>query len=154
LISVAGDVSNPEDAKRIVDTALGAWGKIDILVNNAGIYGPKGPVDEVEWDQWVKAVAINLVGSALMCRTCLPNFKAQKYGKIIQISGGGATKPMPMVSAYAASKAAVVRFAETVAQEVKGFNIDVNSIAPGALNTKMLAEILEAGPERVGHRFY
>jgi NAD(P)-dependent dehydrogenase (short-subunit alcohol dehydrogenase family) len=61
---------------------------------------------------------------------------------------------MPMVSAYAASKAAVVRFAETLAQEVKAFNIDVNCIAPGALNTKMLSEILQAGPQRVGQQFY
>jgi NAD(P)-dependent dehydrogenase (short-subunit alcohol dehydrogenase family) len=154
LLGVTGDVSEPEDAQHIVDRTLIAWGKIDILVNNAGVYGPKGPIDDVDWDLWVKAVGINLAGSVLMCRTVLPHFRRQKYGKIIQISGGGATKPMPMVSAYAASKAAVVRFAETLAQEVRAFNIDVNCIAPGALNTKMLGEILQAGPERVGQQFY
>ena len=61
--------------------------------------------------EWVRAIEINLLGSALMCRAVLPHFKAQHYGKIIQLSGGGATNPLPYISAYAASKAAVVRLA-------------------------------------------
>jgi len=70
------------------------------------------------------------------------------------ISGGGATKPLPFLSAYAASKAAVVRFGETLAGELSESGIDVNSIAPGALNTRLLDEVLAAGPEKVGHSFY
>jgi 3-oxoacyl-[acyl-carrier protein] reductase len=84
----------------------------------------------------------------------LPHLKAQRYGKIIQLSGGGATNPMPRISAYAVSKAAIVRFAETLAEEVRGTGIDINSIAPGALNTRMLDEVLEAGPDKVGKDFY
>jgi 3-oxoacyl-[acyl-carrier protein] reductase len=84
----------------------------------------------------------------------LPHFKQRQYGKIIILSGGGATKPLPHLSAYAASKAAVVRFAETLAEEVKDFHIDVNTVAPGALNTRLLDEILTAGPEKVGQAFY
>ena len=61
---------------------------------------------------------------------------------------------MPFISAYAASKAAIVRFAETLAEEVKDDGIDVNSIAPGALNTRLLDEVLEAGPQKVGKAFY
>jgi NAD(P)-dependent dehydrogenase (short-subunit alcohol dehydrogenase family) len=80
--------------------------------------------------------------------------KKNRSGKIIFISGGGATKPLPNLSAYAVSKAGVVRFAETLAEEVKDFNIEVNSVAPGALNTRLLDEILTAGPEKVGHTFY
>ena len=68
--------------------------------------------------------------------------------------GGGATNPLPPLSAYAASKAAVVRFAETLAEEVRSYYIDVNSIAPGALNTRLLDEVIEAGPEKVGAAFY
>jgi 3-oxoacyl-[acyl-carrier protein] reductase len=70
------------------------------------------------------------------------------------LSGGGATKPLPFLSAYAASKAGLVRFGETLAEEVKEFGIDVNLVAPGALNTRLLDEVLEAGPERVGEAFY
>ena len=97
---------------------------------------------------------ININGSVLMSRVVLPYFKERRYGKIIQLSGGGATNPLPRISAYAVSKAAIVRFAETLAEEVRGLGIDVNAIAPGALNTGMLDEILAAGPEKVGAEFY
>jgi NAD(P)-dependent dehydrogenase (short-subunit alcohol dehydrogenase family) len=76
--------------------------------------------------------------------------KALGGGKIINLSGGGATSPLPSISAYAASKAAVVRFTETLAEELRPHRIDVNAMAPGPLNTRMLDEMLEAGPEAVG----
>jgi 3-oxoacyl-[acyl-carrier protein] reductase len=95
-----------------------------------------------------------LFGSVLMTRAMLPHFKSNRYGKIVQLSGGGATSPLPRISAYAASKAAVVRFAETLAEEVRGTGIDVNAIAPGALNTRLLDQVLEAGPASVGEDFY
>jgi 3-oxoacyl-[acyl-carrier protein] reductase len=89
-----------------------------------------------------------------MCRAVLPHFKGRHYGKIIQLSGGGATNPLPRLSAYAASKAAIVRFAESLALEVKADGIDVNSIAPGALNTRMMNQLLSAGPAVVGDAFF
>ena len=150
----AGDVSRPDDVARIVRRALEALPHLDILVNNAGIYGPMGPIEDVSWDDWVHAMQVNLFGSVLMCRALVPHLKRLGYGKIIQLSGGGATGPMPNISAYAASKAAVVRFAETLAGEVKAHRIDVNAIAPGPLNTRLLEELLEAGPARVGTQMY
>ena len=101
-----------------------------------------------------QAIEINLYGSILMCRALLPHFKAHRYGKIVQLSGGGATNPLPRLSAYAASKAAIVRFAETLAEEVRADRIDVNAMAPGALNTRLLDEVLAAGPDQVGPAFY
>lgn len=154
IIAEAADVANAEDVARVVEKAISAFGTVQILVNNAGVYGPKGAIEEIDWDEWVSAIQINLFGSVLMCRALLPHLKAQQYGKIIQISGGGATNPLPRISAYAASKAAVVRFAETLAEEVRQDGIDVNSIAPGALNTRLIDEVLEAGPEKVGQAFY
>jgi NAD(P)-dependent dehydrogenase (short-subunit alcohol dehydrogenase family) len=127
---------------------------LSVLVNNAGVYGPKGPIESVSTEAWARAVEINLLGSVWMSAAVVPHFKKQRYGKIIQLSGGGATAPLPRLSAYAASKAAVVRFAETLAEELRHDGIDVNSIAPGALNTRLLDEVLEAGPERVGAEFY
>lgn len=149
-----GDVSNPADVERIVARALRVFGRVHVLVNNAGIYGPMGAIEDVDWEAWTRAVAINLYGSVLPCRVLVPHFKAHGYGKIVQLSGGGATNPMPRVSAYAASKAAVVRFAETLAQEVAPFGIDVNAIAPGALDTRMLDQAIAAGPDVVGQAFY
>lgn len=152
--AVPADVSDSQSVEQLVKTILQRFGRIDILVNNAGIYGPMGPIEEVDWAQWIRAIEINLFGSILMCRAVLPAMKEQQKGKIIQLSGGGATNPMPNVSAYAVSKAAIVRFAETLAEEVRDFNIDVNAIAPGALNTRMLDEVLAAGPEKVGQAFF
>ncbi len=148
------DVSDIQSVEQLLKTTLQRFGRIDILVNNAGIYGAMGPIEEVDWTQWIKAIEINLFGSILMCRAVLPAMKEQHKGKIIQLSGGGATNPMPNISAYAVSKAAIVRFAETLAEEVREFNIDVNSIAPGALNSRMLDEVLAAGQEKVGQAFF
>lgn len=148
------DVASETDVDRFTKNAIDAFQRIDVLVNNAGIYGPLGSIESIDWAAWVKAIEINLLGSVYCCRALLPHFKTNRYGKIIQLSGGGATNPLPRISAYAASKAAIVRFAETLAEEVKEYRIDVNSIAPGALNTRLLDEVLAAGPEAVGEAFY
>lgn len=152
--SLSADVSKQADVEAVVKATLSEFGSCQILVNNAGVYGPKGEIETVDWSEWVRAMEINIFGSVLICRELLGHFKQQGYGKIIQLSGGGATNPLPRISAYAASKAAIVRFAETLAEEVRGLGIDVNCIAPGALNTRMLDEVLDAGPENVGHAFY
>src|SRR3989304_6981866 len=154
VIALVADVSREYDVRELTEMTVQQFGRIDILVNNAGIYGPKGEIESVDWEEWTRAIEINLYGSILMCRAVVPYFKIQRYGKIVQLSGGGATNPLPRISAYAVSKAAVVRFAETLAEEVRSQNIDVNAIAPGALNTRMLNEVLEAGPEKVGKNFY
>jgi NAD(P)-dependent dehydrogenase (short-subunit alcohol dehydrogenase family) len=154
VLAVAADVSSEDRVAGLASLALSTFTQVHALVNNAGVYGPLGPIEEVDWRAWVEAVEINLFGSILMCRALLPHFKARRYGKIVQLSGGGATAPLPRMSAYAASKAAIIRFAETLAEEVRGDGIDVNAIAPGALNTRMLDEVLAGGPERVGKAFY
>ena len=148
------DVSKAAEIERLVATAFRIFPRLHILVNNAGVYGPMGPIEEVDWDAWVQAIEINLFGSVLLCRAVLPHFKAHGYGKIVQLSGGGATNPLPWISAYAASKAAIIRFAETLAEEIREYHIDVNSIAPGALNTRLLDEVLAAGSQKVGQAFY
>ena len=80
--------------------------------------------------------------------------KKNGSGKIINLSGGGATNPLPRLNSYATSKAAVVRLTETLAEEYAGTRIDINAIAPGALNTRLLEEVLDAGPEIIGEKFY
>jgi NAD(P)-dependent dehydrogenase (short-subunit alcohol dehydrogenase family) len=144
------DVANRADVDVLFAAAASAFGKLDIVVNNAGVYGPMGTIDTIDWDDWVQAITINLNGLVYCCRKAVEAFKPQRYGKIINLSGGGATNPLPGISAYAASKAAVVRFTETLALEVKELGIDVNAVAPGALATRLTDQLIAAGPERVG----
>ena len=151
---IVADVAESESVDALIDFAIDKMGRIDILVNNAGIYGPKGPTDSVDWAQCVQAINVNLLGSVLMCRAVLTQMKSQRYGKIVQLSGGGATNPLPNLSSYAVSKAGIVRFIETLAIEAAEYGIDANSIAPGALNTRMLDEILASDSETVGKEFY
>jgi len=145
------DVSKREDVKRMVRSTIHEFGKVDILVNNAGILGPVGPVVDNDVKEWIKTVNINLIGAFICTKMVLPIMIERRQGKIINLSGGGATGPRPRFSAYAASKAALVRFTETLAEEVKEFNIQVNAIAPGALNTRMHDQVLAVG-EAAGER--
>jgi 3-oxoacyl-[acyl-carrier protein] reductase len=164
------DVSDEKQVNELVAFALRELGSVDALVLNAGIYGPMGATESVDLAEWKRAVEINLFGVLLPCRAAIPYFKSGKrkaesgnlnvennsgaHKKIIVLSGGGATNPMPNISAYAASKAAVVRLMETLAEELKPFHVDVNAIAPGALATRLVDEVLAAGPERVGAAFF
>jgi 2-dehydro-3-deoxy-L-rhamnonate dehydrogenase (NAD+) len=154
ILTRVADVSNPEHCRATAEHARAELPNPCVLVNNAGIYGPFGLIEDNDWSEWVKAIEINLFGVVLMCREFLPQMRAGSYGKIINLSGGGATAPLPRVSSYAASKAAVVRFTETLAEETRGAGIDVNAIAPGALNTRLMDDLIAAGPEKVGTAFF
>jgi NAD(P)-dependent dehydrogenase (short-subunit alcohol dehydrogenase family) len=154
VVSRACDVSSEQQVNDLVAFALRELGSLQSLVLNAGIYGPMGPTESVSLEEWRRAMDINLYGVLLPCRAIIPHFKTAGRGKIVVLSGGGATNPLPNISAYAASKAAVVRLMETLAEELKEFHVDVNAIAPGALATRLVDEVLAAGPEKVGAAFF
>jgi NAD(P)-dependent dehydrogenase (short-subunit alcohol dehydrogenase family) len=148
------DVSSVADVRRVVSRAVEDWGGIDGVVNCAGVLGPAGPTHEVDWDAWQAAVEINLFGTAHISRAVVPHLKAAGRGKLIHLSGGGATRALQGLSGYCASKAGVVRLVEVLAEELCGTNIDVNAVAPGPLDTRMLDETLTSGPESVGQEYY
>jgi NAD(P)-dependent dehydrogenase (short-subunit alcohol dehydrogenase family) len=154
VLACAGDVSSSEQMAELFKRTERELGPVDVLVNNAGVYGPKGPSESVDLDEWISALEINLLGTFIPTRLAIEQMKKKRGGKIVNLSGGGATNPLPRLSAYAASKAAVVRLTETLAEELREFSIMVNAIAPGALNTRFLDEVLQAGPELVGSTFY
>ena len=154
VLARACDVSSEQQVNDLAAHAIAEFGAVHVLVNNAGVYGPLGPTESVPLAEWTRAIEINLFGVLLPCRALIPHFKSVGRGKIIIISGGGATNPLPNISAYAASKAAVVRLMETLSEELKPHHIDVNAVAPGALKTRMMQEVLDAGPEKVGAAFY
>ena len=127
---VVTDVAESNQVRDLVGRAVNEAGQVDILVNPAGIYGPIGPTADVDVEAWTDAVRVNLFGPLYLCRALLPHMLQRRQGKIVLLGGGGATAPLPNFSSYAASKAAVARLADTLAEEVKAFNIQVNVIAP------------------------
>jgi 3-oxoacyl-[acyl-carrier protein] reductase len=147
---VAADIGDAEQVSRLVDAALREWGGIDILVNAAGAYGPIGPSWKVDAQRWWESVNVNLFGCFLLCQAVIPHMIRARAGNMILLSGGGATAPLPRFSAYAVSKAGVVRLTETLAEELKEFNIRVNAIAPGLVDTRLQDEVLAAGDKAGG----
>jgi NAD(P)-dependent dehydrogenase (short-subunit alcohol dehydrogenase family) len=154
VFAAACDVSSLEQVERMFSDISAHLGPVEILVNNAGVYGPKGRSESIPLAEWARAIEINLYGTLIPCQLGIRHMKRVGRGKIINLSGGGATAPLPRISAYAAAKAAVVRLTETLAEELREFSIAVNAIAPGALNTRMLGEVLNAGSDVVGKSFY
>ena len=144
-LPLVADVSDWQAVQGLVAQTVQRFGGVHILVNNAGIQGPIGPLVENDIDAWLHTLEVNLLGTFLCCKAVLPQMIRQRYGRIVNLSGGGATSPRPCFSAYAASKAAVVRLTETLSEEVGEYSIWVNAIAPGAVNTRMLEETLAAG---------
>src|ERR1051325_5012461 len=150
----ACDVADEKQVNELIALALRELGSVHALVANAGVYGPMGPTEEVDLEEWRRALDINLFGVLLPARALIPHFKKASYGKVIVLSGGGATNPLPNISCYAASKAAAVRLMETFAEELREFHVDVNAVAPGALKTRLVDQVLAAGPEKVGEAFF
>jgi NAD(P)-dependent dehydrogenase (short-subunit alcohol dehydrogenase family) len=150
IFAVQADISKPEDVSLLFAEALKNHNHIDVLINNASILGPIGMGETVAWADWVEAINVNLLGTMLMCREFIPHFKERRAGNIINISGGGAAQSRQRFTAYAASKAAVVRLTETLAEELSEFGISSNAVAPGALNTDMLDIVINAGEKLAG----
>jgi NAD(P)-dependent dehydrogenase (short-subunit alcohol dehydrogenase family) len=146
------DVSNPQEVKKLVNFTLKKFNTIDILVNSAGIYGPISLITDISPDKWLETIKINLFGTFLCIQAVLPVMMKKNKGKIINMSGGGGASPLPRFSAYGTSKAGVIRLTETIADEIKEYKIDINAIAPGAVNTRLLDEVLNAG-EAAGKDF-
>ncbi|MDE2018748.1 MAG: SDR family oxidoreductase [Patescibacteria group bacterium] len=144
-IAISADIANYAAVRRAIGNAVKKFHRLDILVNCAGIQQPIGPFESNDINLWRKNIEVNLLGTVYACKAAISFFKKQKSGSVINFSGGGATSPRPNFSAYAAAKTGVVRFTEILADELKPYRIRVNAIAPGAVNTGMLAEVLKAG---------
>jgi NAD(P)-dependent dehydrogenase (short-subunit alcohol dehydrogenase family) len=153
VLGVAGDVARETDVHRIVRRAERISGALDVLVNAAGRQAPIGAFAGVDLRRWRENIEVNLIGTALCCRAVLPGMIARGRGKIINFSGGGANSARPNFSAYAAAKAGIVRFTETLAEELGPRHIQVYAVSPGAVRTRLIEEILAAPPDQVGTEY-
>lgn len=148
------DVSNPVMVEDVFARIAAGHGRIDVLVCCAGIYGPIGLLEENNPADWKQAIDINLCGTAYSVRAALVHMKRQGFGRIIAMAGGGVggRNIKPNLSAYTTSKFAVCGFVEAVSSELAGSGITINAISPGAVNTRMLEQVLAAG-EKAGKSF-
>jgi NAD(P)-dependent dehydrogenase (short-subunit alcohol dehydrogenase family) len=145
------DVANGEQVRNAVRTVESEFGQIDVLINCAGVIGPIGPLEASDASDWARTIEINLYGSMHLARAVIPGMRERRQGKIILLSGGGAAYARPFFTAYSSSKAAVVRFAESLGQELEDANIQVNAIAPGAIKSRMWDQ-MRAAAMSGGHK--
>lgn len=150
-LRLRADVRDYEQVTAAVERMKVHYGGIQVLVCAAGEQGPIGPFVEAQPKEWAEVVQVNLIGAIHACRAVLPDMIQHRSGKILILVGTGSEEPRPNFSAYAASKTALVRFAETLAEEVRDVNVQVNCLNPGATYTNMTDEILRAG-DRAGWR--
>lgn len=143
--SLACDLGKPDEVAGLIERVKSSFPKFDVLLNNAAIQGPIGTFETNDLAEWQRAVQVNLLAPVALCQGLIPALAAGGGGVIINLSGGGATGPRANFSAYATAKAGLVRFSETLADELKPKGIRVNSIAPGAMKTAMMGEVLAKG---------
>lgn len=144
------DVSIIKQVVTLADFARKIFSQVDILVNNAGVIGPIGLFSKNDLKLWIETININLIGSVLVTHAFLPLMPSSARGKIIQIASSSASAPDPRFSAYAASKAGIARFVETIAVELAPIGIDVNAILPGAISTRFNENRINVGIENAG----
>jgi NAD(P)-dependent dehydrogenase (short-subunit alcohol dehydrogenase family) len=149
-LRIRADVRDLEQVMAAVDRMRVMFGGLDALICAAGVQGPIGPLLSSKPKAWNETIEINLLGVVNSCRAALPGMIERRAGKIIAIAGPGSGHSRPNFSASAASKAAVVRFVECLAEEVRDHNVQVNAMSPGGSYTHMTDEILSAGEERAG----
>ena len=154
IATMEADLNDPAVPKRIIKAVRLSFPVLDVMVNNAAMQGPIGALWANDWPAWQETVQVNLLSPVALCRLSVPWMEEDGKGKIINLSGGGATGPRAFFSAYATAKAGLVRFSETLAQETKSLRIDVNCIAPGAMHTTMVEEVLKAGAAASGDKEY
>lgn len=139
------DITDWEQVKATVQQVEAEFSGIDVLVNCAGVIGPIGPLEDIDPREWRRALEVNLMGAVHLARAVLPALRRRGHGKMIFFSGGGAAYGRPFFTAYSSAKTALVRFVESLAQEVEGANIQANAIAPGPIMSRMWDEMRAAG---------
>ena len=144
VLITSTDVTDLDQVERLVDLTMERFSTIDILVNNAGISGPLGLLEDNDPAAWVNVIQVNLLGTYLCCRAVVPVMRKNNSGRIVNLSGAGATNAWASMSAYCSSKAAVVRLTEGLALELAETGILVNALGPGSVHTKMWEEMTEA----------
>jgi 3-oxoacyl-[acyl-carrier protein] reductase len=145
-LAIECDVSNRESVERMVARAESELGPIDLLVANAGISIDEPAAWEVEPADWWHLFEVNVLGVYFCCRAVIPGMLARGRGRIVNVASGAAYLPGSRSTAYSASKAAVHRFSETLANQLEPHGIPVFSISPGLVRTRMTDDFGDDAP--------
>ncbi len=138
---LAMDVTNPASVEQAVQTVLQRFGRVHILVNNAGIAGRAAPLWEQSLEEWRQVVEINLFGIVHCCRAVINAMRRERYGRIVNIASIAGKEGNPNMTAYSASKAAVIGFTKSLAKEVATEGICVNAVSPAVVRTRLLEQL-------------
>jgi len=143
-LAVQADVASFSDAQKLSETVMNELGRLDILVNNAGI-NRDGVIWKMDEEQWDEVIAVDLKGTFNYIRAVSPTFKEQSSGKIVNVTSINGLRGKFGQSNYTAAKGGVIALTKTVARELGRYNVNVNAIAPGLIETDMVKE----APEKV-----
>jgi NAD(P)-dependent dehydrogenase (short-subunit alcohol dehydrogenase family) len=146
-IGVSVDVTSEADTANMVSRTVNEFGGVDILVNNAGVL-ESGPIVAMESQNWRRVVEVNLIGVFLCSKAVAPHLIERKWGRIINIASRSGKVGHPFLTAYCASKHGVVGFTKSLAEELAPFNVTVNAICPGVVETDMVSQTIR---EQVGN---
>jgi len=146
-IAVQADVSQLDEAERLVKETVEHFGRVDFLICNAGIW-VGASVESISEELWNRTLDINLKGTWSVCRAAVPQMKQQRFGRIVIVSSTAGQRGEANVSNYAASKGGQIAFTKSLAPELGSFGINVNSVAPGWVETEMTADVFADPAQR------
>jgi len=146
-LGVVADVVDQQRVQTAVDHVVAEAGRVDVLVNNAGLGWPLGPAWEVDADEWWRCVEVNVRGSYIVTRTVLAPMIEARSGRIINIVSHAGTARWPLGSAYAVSKAALIKLGENLAAEVQRYGIAIVNYHPGIMDIGLTETLLAKQPE-------
>jgi 3-oxoacyl-[acyl-carrier protein] reductase len=146
-IAIQADVSQVDQAELVVQETVEHFGRVDFLICNAGIWVGAG-VESISEELWNRTLDINLKGTWAVCRAAVPQMKRQRFGRIVIVSSTAGQRGEANVSNYAASKGGQIAFTKSLAPELGSFGINVNSVAPGWVETEMTADVFADPAQR------
>jgi NAD(P)-dependent dehydrogenase (short-subunit alcohol dehydrogenase family) len=142
------DVSRESEVKELIDLALKTYSQIDILCNNAGITGGLADLEQEDGENWQKVYSVNVLGAVYATKYAAGHMKERKSGSIVNTASVAGIRAGAGTNAYSASKAALINFTQTAACDLGGYNVRVNAVCPGLIETGMTRPIFELARQR------